>query len=103
MFVNGVAEFLGSGVDLVALLGFCPLHCALGVAFGLGLSLAASRCPACSAARLCAACSVRTEFSMAAVFALTAARSSAPSSLALASIHRRDSAGEGCRNEESAL
>ena len=37
MFVNGVAEFLGSGVDLVALLGFCPLHCALGVAFGLGL------------------------------------------------------------------
>ena len=37
MFVNGVADFLGSGVDFVALLGFRPLHCALGVVFGLGL------------------------------------------------------------------
>ena len=26
-----------SGADFVALLGFCPLHCALGIAFGLGL------------------------------------------------------------------
>ena len=51
MFVYGVDDFLGSGADFVALLGFCPLHCALGVAFGLGLGLAASRCPACSAAR----------------------------------------------------
>ena len=37
MFVYGVDDFLGSGADFVALLGFCPLHCALGVAFGLGL------------------------------------------------------------------
>ena len=45
MFVNGVDDFLGSGTDLVALLGFCPLHCALGVAFGLGLR--SGRVPLC--------------------------------------------------------
>jgi hypothetical protein len=37
MFVNGVDDFLGSGADFVALLGFYPLHRALGIAFGLGL------------------------------------------------------------------
>ena len=30
MFVNGVDDFLGGGVDLVALLGFRPLHCRAG-------------------------------------------------------------------------
>src|SRR5215208_7884851 len=37
MFVYRVDDFLGSGADFLALLGFCPLHRALGVAFGLGL------------------------------------------------------------------
>ena len=37
MFVYGVDDFLGRGADFLALLGFCPLHRALGVAFGLGL------------------------------------------------------------------
>ena len=43
MIVNGVDDIFGGGIDSFALLGFGPLHVALGVELGRVFSLAASR------------------------------------------------------------
>ena len=45
MFVNGVDNFPGSGAEFVALLGFCPVHLALGVEFGPGVGVLAGSGP----------------------------------------------------------
>ena len=44
MFVNGVDNFPG-GAEFFALLGFCPLHLALGVEFGPGVGVLAGSGP----------------------------------------------------------